>query len=247
MKKSFTIACIAVLLIHVVSSCISMKDEKKDVLVQKTDSYVWLSGMIFANSFINKVGEPNPDIQDYYFHYSGTNYFIKLSECNWEGNISDFNMKWVKVRGEIRNGLWDTDDPNVQSRTGNYVVFSDIEVINQPLQILFVDGSANRYEIKRSGLHYDPVSVIESSSGIYSGGTEKTITYGLENFMEIYFLIEEMRNSKDLIITERVMGSGYFKIDFPDNETEFIVADCQQLTEFKMYLDELLERFSGNE
>jgi hypothetical protein len=121
-------------------------------------------------------------------------------------------MKWVKIRGEIRNGLWDSDDPKVQSRTGNYVVFSDIELIEQPLEILFVDGNANRYEIKRSSLYYDPVTVIESSSGIYSGGPEKRITYSLEHFMEIYFMIEALREEKELIIQERVMGSGFFKI-----------------------------------
>ncbi len=235
----------AILVIMV--SCKTMKSDKKDVLVQRTASYVWMSGMIFTNSFINKVGEPNPDIQDYYFHYSGENYFIKLSECEWEGNISDFNMIWVKIRGEIRNGLWDSDDPKVQSRIGYYLVFSDIEVIEQPVEILFVDGNANRYEIKRSSLFYDPVTVVESSSGIYSGGTEKTISYSLEHFMKIYFMIEAMRGEKELIIQERVMGSGFFKLKFKDKEIEFIIADCTPLKDFQKSLNDMIDRFSGDE
>lgn len=220
------------------SSCLTRKEKQ-------LSSQKWMSGMIFSNSNINKTGKSNPEAVDYYFRLFEVNYFIKLSECSWDGDISDYNMNYVRIKGEIKNGYWDKKKAKTNARIGNYIVFSEIERIEQALKIVFVDGNGNIYTINRTGMHYNPVPVMMSSSRTYSGGKEKEIVFGLDFFMDIYFLVTEMQENEDLLTTERNKASGSFKITKIHNEEKsFFISESQELSNFQSHLNTLFERFS---
>ncbi|OIQ28478.1 MAG: hypothetical protein BM555_05795 [Crocinitomix sp. MedPE-SWsnd] len=89
---------------------------------QKKPKQQEVKAVIKLDQSINKAGNVMPGEGDYYLIYNEESYFVKLSE----GKVSREQLKAVlgtKTTFEVifDNGLWDTDDPNVQSRIGNYV------------------------------------------------------------------------------------------------------------------------------
>ena len=64
---------------------------------------------------------------DYYLKIKGKSYFIKLIDSTIkEDELLPYLNKEMNFNGEILNGLWDTNDPNTQSRIGDYVVIYGI-------------------------------------------------------------------------------------------------------------------------
>ena len=86
------------------------------------------SGTIVKHNFVDKGGREHKDIFDYYLKTDKGEIFIKISE----GNVSRDELakhlnKEIKVKALLIHwGLWDTDDPNVQSRVGDYFIFKEI-------------------------------------------------------------------------------------------------------------------------
>jgi len=84
-------------------------------------------GKIVGEPFVNKVGQENPKIIDLYFETSGKKYFIKFLDSNVSRNeMAQYINKPLKVQGKVNYGLWDTNDPNHQSRVGEYIVIEKI-------------------------------------------------------------------------------------------------------------------------
>ncbi|MCH2235256.1 MAG: hypothetical protein MK078_13480 [Crocinitomicaceae bacterium] len=76
-----------------------------------------------------KNGQPIEGGADYFFYTKGNSYFVKLSDTQNGVLASSLDAvlgEKVKVRGFISEGLWDTDDPNVQSRIGEYFVVTEL-------------------------------------------------------------------------------------------------------------------------
>lgn len=77
---------------------------------------------LIEKPFINKIGKEG-SFKDLYLVVKQHTYFIKWSASKvTKAEMMRFLNRKVKVKIEIRNGLWDTDDPNIQSRVGDYVV-----------------------------------------------------------------------------------------------------------------------------
>ena len=84
-------------------------------------------GKIVGLPFVNKVGQENPKIIDLYFETGGKKYFIKFLDSNVSRNeVLQYVNKSLKVQGKVNYGLWDTNDPNHQSRVGEYIVIEKI-------------------------------------------------------------------------------------------------------------------------
>lgn len=85
-------------------------------------------GKVVGQPFVNKVGLENPRIIDLYFETGGKKYFIKFIDSNVSRNelLQYINMR-VKVEGRLGHGLWDTNNPNDQSRVGEYIVIEKIK------------------------------------------------------------------------------------------------------------------------
>ena len=84
-------------------------------------------GKIVKVQFIDKGGRVHEDIYSYYFETENEKLFIKIQEGKvHRDNITKYYNKLIKINGYKSFGLWDTDDPNVQSRVGDYIVIYDI-------------------------------------------------------------------------------------------------------------------------
>lgn len=76
----------------------------------------------------NKAGKEMPYAGDFYLAYGGKEVFVKLMDSE----VTSEELEQIldqKAKFEIieRDGLWDTDDPNVQSRIGPYVEIISIQ------------------------------------------------------------------------------------------------------------------------
>jgi hypothetical protein len=240
MKRLFLIPVTLFLL----CSCISSK--KDNPLIDSDNQLTEFMGQIFMNKFINKAGRPDPDAYDYYFRHYGKNYFIKLSECSYNGNITSWIGPIVRVKGEIRSGLWDTDNPKAQSRSGEYFVFSHIETIEKPLGITLYDGNNNRYILSSSQLKFDPVLVIESSSGFYSGGVEKNIPISPEDYYDLFIRLLDIYDTGQYALLERVKGSFMILVEYhsdKENVVEsYIIEDHEEMNVVKSFIDSYFDR-----
>ncbi len=93
-----------------------------------TSSVSLYEGKVVGEPFINKVGQENPKIIDLYFETGGKKYFIKFLDSNISRNeMAQYINKTLKVQGKVNHGLWDTNDPNHQSRVGEYIVIEKID------------------------------------------------------------------------------------------------------------------------
>ncbi len=75
-------------------------------------------------------------------------------------------------------------------------------------QLIYSDGSANRYEISANQLSYIPVKPEESSTGMYSGGKPATISLTQPEYQKLKDLFEEAIAKTDQHITDRIKTSG---------------------------------------
>ena len=232
---------ILLILIGVINtSCIFLKGKSKSV--NDFTTYTWMKGQIFTNAHINKEGKPNPESKDYYFRYYGVNYYIKFSECNFEGDISNFNNNFVQVLGEIKNGPWENENKKNKGRSGDYVVFSDIKTIERPVKIIYTDGNNNNHILISSKLQYDPVMIIESSSGIYCGGSEKEANISPETFFEIYVRLIDICETGKYHSENRIMGSSQIQIEYIDKKEVFILVDNKELQDAREYIHSFFEK-----
>ena len=237
----------ALLLISIVfTSCKSSHVEKEVIKTIETvenieiinSEYIWKTGIITMSPFVNKVGEVMPEYAEHYFLCSDGEYFIKLMDCKKvNADVKDFANKYVKMRVSFQDGLWDTNDPNVQSRVGSYVVYDSIVEIDEPIKIVYNDGNANSYIITPDQFVYDPNTPMESSSGEYSGGEPKDFKIDRQNFNDIFNQAEQIVTNDEISIETRQMGTGFIKITFKNSEIKAYVANCPELKEFQTYIN----------
>lgn len=85
-------------------------------------------GEIVAVQPTNKAGKPMTGVEDLFFKTNGEKYFIKLMECDTEvvKKLKEMKGSSVVLKIELKDGLWDTDNPEVQSRIGKYCVVKSI-------------------------------------------------------------------------------------------------------------------------
>ena len=118
----------------------------------------WMSGIIKTESFVNKAGIEQPEYQEHYFLCTSGEYFLKKSESHYQTNIKEAENKHVKILAHIEDGLWDTNDPNVQSRVGPYICIDSIIILDQPVKIIYNDGNSNAHIITKENYTYSPIT-----------------------------------------------------------------------------------------
>ncbi len=86
-----------------------------------------MTGQFVLVPFHNKIGRPIEGVKDWFFETKNKRLFIKdLAAGITDENLKQLKGKTVKIRAQLQEGLWDTDDPNVQSRIGEYLVVFEI-------------------------------------------------------------------------------------------------------------------------
>ncbi|MBD3637508.1 MAG: hypothetical protein HUJ25_09160 [Crocinitomicaceae bacterium] len=108
-------------------NCSESKDLSENTTNTQKESEVVEAKLIQKKSH-NKAGKELPGAGDYYLILEGEEVFVKIMESKVTAEELDFFLNKTAnfeiVRGE---GLWDTDDPNVQSRIGPYVAILSIK------------------------------------------------------------------------------------------------------------------------
>ncbi len=238
--KTQTLCSIAIIvLIALTTSCKSSQIAIEEI--DNTNEYVWETGTIIWEPFVNKIGEVIPEYGDYYFVCMDGEYFIKLMDCKKINvDLKDYKNNYIRMRICMHDGLWDTNDPNVQSRVGQYITFDSIVKIDEPTKIVYNDGNANAYIITPEQFKYNPNTPMESSSGTYSGGDPKDFTIDNNQFHNIFVRAEKVITTEDIIIETRQMGTGFIKIIFKDSEMKAYIANSSDLADFESYLKEMM-------
>jgi len=84
-------------------------------------------GKVLKVNFINKAGRKIDGVFDYFFEIENKKYFIKFSEGNVKREQLENFYNWnIQVEAVITAGLWDTNDHNVQSRFGEFIILYKI-------------------------------------------------------------------------------------------------------------------------
>ncbi|HOZ31153.1 MAG TPA: hypothetical protein PLL66_09565 [Bacteroidales bacterium] len=238
MKSKIFLICM-ILLIICNFSC-KVKQSKVDIPQTESD-LVWENGIITEEIFTDKGGREHQDIKDFYFLTKNSEDFINIPKCTGINEpISDYSYWFVKARVKNYDGLWDTDDPNVQSRVGPYLIFDTIIKIDYPERITFSDGNANTYKISNSTITFTPVTKEESSSGIYSGGVARIVSISQEQFADIFIIAESMISDKNNTTDKRLKGTGNLNIEFTNSKRNAIIKEGASLDSFIDILDTLL-------
>ena len=81
---------------------------------------------IIAQMSSNKAGKPMG--ADLYLKHGSSSYYIKQMSCPADV-LPMLKLGKINATYEIKNGLWDTDNPEVQSRIGEYVVVYKVKDI----------------------------------------------------------------------------------------------------------------------
>lgn len=88
---------------------------------------IHMEGVFIERSFVNKAGREYPSVRELYFRTGGEEYFVRLDRSRVKTDLlRALAGKPVRVRAVKAFGLWDTDDPNAQSRVGEYLIIEEI-------------------------------------------------------------------------------------------------------------------------
>lgn len=132
--KNFNL--IIVLLIFSISifgqNSVNSKNKNFNSMPEKNhEEIILLKGKIVVKNYINKANRKF-DYKEYYFESEDSsktiqNYFIKSFENKITKQALDsINNQPISIKAILKNGLWDTNDPSVQSRFGNYIILVEI-------------------------------------------------------------------------------------------------------------------------
>ena len=112
-------------------SCSNLK-ESSTIHIDETNEIVevetkTVEALVLKEQFVNKASRQVEKTYDYFLSYDGKKMFIKFMESNVlvESIEARVGQK-VSFKIMEREGLCDTNDPNIQSRVGKYVAIWEI-------------------------------------------------------------------------------------------------------------------------
>jgi hypothetical protein len=125
------ILCLSFIFIALLSCGTSKSLEEMET---ETESLPALTKTVLAKviyePFINKAGKLIEGAGDYFLVYEDQNWFIKFSAGTvLRSDVEKFEGKTATCTVMEMEGLWDTNDPNVQSRVGKYVALYGITAL----------------------------------------------------------------------------------------------------------------------
>jgi hypothetical protein len=105
-----------------------------------------------------------------------------------------------------------------------------------PVTIHYTDQNNNHYTISSGRLKYDPVSEVESSSGIYSGGSPAEIALKKEDFSRISDLAEKIMVYSEGKNSRREMLTSILTISGKDKTTSAILKRSEDRNKLEALL-----------
>lgn len=122
MKYFFYFFAVAVLV-----SCKVPKSEPENRTDVPKTNIKTVIATVKVETFENKAGRVINGVNDHYLVYEGQNWFIKFMESPVPpSEVEKYIDSTVTCGVTEMEGLWDTDNPEQQSRVGKYVVLHSI-------------------------------------------------------------------------------------------------------------------------
>lgn len=82
---------------------------------------------VIKEPFVNQGGHKIEGVFDFFLNFEDKNWFIKFSSGDvLRDDLEKLVNKTAKFSISIHDGLWDTDDPMMQSRVGKYIAIHQI-------------------------------------------------------------------------------------------------------------------------
>jgi hypothetical protein len=111
------------------------------------------------------------------------------------------------------------------------------------IKYVYSDGNNNSYIIRKTELEYKPVTPMESSSGVYSGGNPRTIDLTQSEYDKIVAVLNKAIEDKSMHIDQRIMMSGLISVENQSGKQTYILgARSNSKAEIEAILKELLEK-----
>lgn len=110
-----------------------------------------------------------------------------------------------------------------------------------PWSVSFSDGSGNAFIFRSKDggaeFHYLPVDVAHSSSGTYSGGTQRTGDLDDDAQRELWLLVARGESATSEHSVHRAKGTGAFHVETPAGAREFVLKRGPSLKAFEAFAD----------
>jgi hypothetical protein len=203
-----------------------------------------LKGVFYVKNYINRKGVENPEVKDIFFKSSKGTFIIK--DCEEKiSNKESIHLKKAILRANLKVGQIDVCDANgqYQSRVGKYLVPLEVIIENQ-FQFYYHEGSGNTFKLNGYTLSYTPVTKEMSSSGMYSGGTKKSVVLSENNRILIIRNFRRTIHASPLSPCEGIREKGKIAVSYAQlgEEREYCGVETKRWQRFKKKLNTLLNQ-----
>ncbi|MBM3418692.1 MAG: hypothetical protein FJY17_07215 [Bacteroidetes bacterium] len=226
MKASFIYLCLAIVL-RANGSFSQLQDFK---------------GVFYVKNHVNQKGVEIPEVKDVFFKSSKGTFIIK--DCEEKiSNKESIHLKKAILRANLQVGPIDVCDVNdqSQSRVGKHLIPLEVIMENE-FRFYLQDGSGNAFFLNGDTLSYVPVSKEMSSSGVYSGGVQKTIVLSENNRILVTRNFRRTNHSSPLTPCDGIREKGKIALSYAQlgGDRVYCGSETKQWQRFKKKLNGLL-------
>lgn len=105
----------------------------------------------------------------------------------------------------------------------------------------YTDQNNNSYYISENEIRYVPISPSESSSGVYSGGTKKSVSISKTQFSEISKKCDAIFNTPNLQTNQRRMMTSILRFSNSSESKKIILKTSEEREELEYILKEFCD------
>lgn len=111
-------------------------------------------------------------------------------------------------------------------------------MVPMPWRVDYHDGSGNHVVFRQDGpdeavFEYIPIQPKHSSSGIYSGGQPQHGVVTAAKVQQLWQHLSALRKNTSLHVSNRMMGTGAFRLQEGPHVTQFLLGEGPALREFQ--------------
>ncbi len=126
---------------------------------------------------------------------------------------------------------------------GCILLFTQCKDEKIKMNYTYVDQNNNRYYMSQFNIDYRPIKASESSSGVYSGGEEASVTVSEEKYNEIVSIAEEFLTDKDNENNKREMlTSILYSQDQHENKRKVVLRSSKKRTQLENLLKDAIKK-----
>ena len=122
------------------------------------------------------------------------------------------------------------------------ILFTQCKDENIKMNYTYIDQNNNRYYISQFKIDYHPIKASESSSGVFDGGEEKSVSISEQNHAQIVELAEQfLINKYHENLKREMLTAVLYSKDQYDNKRSVILKASDKRTQFENLLKEAIK------